>query len=88
MFFNHFPKYHMKITLGDFNARMERENFFKPTIGNESLHWDSNDNVVRIVKLPHQKIWSLRERCSRTETFICTPGPLLMGRLITRLITY
>jgi len=26
-----------------------RENFFKPTIGNESLHQDSNDNGVRIV---------------------------------------
>ena len=28
---------------------MERENIFKPTIGNESLHQDSNDNGVRIV---------------------------------------
>jgi len=25
------------------------ENIFKPTIGNESLHQDSNDNGVRIV---------------------------------------
>ena len=38
-----FPKYHMKIVLGDFNAKVERENIFKPTIGNESLHQDSND---------------------------------------------
>jgi len=28
---------------------MGRENIFKPTIGNESLHQDSNDNGVRIV---------------------------------------
>ena len=28
---------------------MWRENIFKPTIGNESLHQDSNDNGVRIV---------------------------------------
>jgi exonuclease III len=36
--FNHFPKYHMKIVLGDFNAKLGREDTFKLTIGNESLH--------------------------------------------------
>jgi len=51
----HFPRYHMKILLGDFNAIVRSENIFKPTIGNESLHQDSNDNGVRIVNLPHQK---------------------------------
>jgi exonuclease III len=41
--FNNFAKYHKKILLGDFNAKLEREDIFKPTIGNESLHEDSND---------------------------------------------
>jgi len=50
VFFNNFPKYHMKILLEDFNAKVRRENIFKPTIGNESLHQDSNNNGVRIVK--------------------------------------
>jgi hypothetical protein len=36
----------MKILLGDFNAEVGRENFFKPTIGNES-----NDSGVRIVNV-------------------------------------
>jgi hypothetical protein len=36
--FNHFPKYHMKILLGDFNAKTGREDIFKPIIGNESFH--------------------------------------------------
>ena len=36
--FDHFPKYHIKILLGDFNAKAGRENIFKPTIGNKSLH--------------------------------------------------
>ena len=67
---------------------MAIEDNFKPTNGNENLHQDINDNGVRIVNLSHQKIWLLRARCSRTETFVSTPGPLLMGRLTTRLITY
>ena len=47
--FDHFPKYHMKMLLGDFNAKVGRENIFKPTIGQESLHQDSNDNGVGLV---------------------------------------
>ena len=39
----------MKILLGDFNAKVGRENILKPTIGNDSLHQDSNDNIIRIV---------------------------------------
>ena len=35
--FHHFSRYHMKILLGDFNAKVGRENIFKPTIGNKSL---------------------------------------------------
>ena len=53
--FDHFPRYHMKILLGDFNAKVGRDNIFKPTIGNESLHQDSNDNGVRIVNLGTSK---------------------------------
>jgi hypothetical protein len=47
--FDHFSKYHMKILLGDFNAKLGKKDTFKPTIGNESLHEDSNDNGVRVV---------------------------------------
>ena len=49
VFFYHFPKYHMKILLGDFNAKVERQSIFKLTNGNESLHQDSTDNSFRIV---------------------------------------
>ena len=41
----------MKILLGDINAKVGRKNIFKPIIGNESLHQDSNDNGVRIVNV-------------------------------------
>jgi len=36
--FYHFPSYHMKILLGDFNTKVGRESIFKPTIGNDNLH--------------------------------------------------
>jgi hypothetical protein len=49
--FDRFPKYHMKILSGDFYAKVGRENIFKLTNGNESLHQGSNDNVVRTVNL-------------------------------------
>jgi len=46
----------MKILLGDFNAKMGRENIFKTTIGNYSVHQDSNDNGVRTVNFATSKI--------------------------------
>jgi hypothetical protein len=42
--FDKFPRYHMKIMLGDFNAKVRREDIFKQIIGNEGLHEASNDN--------------------------------------------
>jgi hypothetical protein len=44
--FDKFPKYYLKSLLGDFNTKVGREDIFKPTIGNESLHEISNDNGV------------------------------------------
>jgi hypothetical protein len=42
--FDTFLKYNMKIVLADFNAKVGREDIFKPATGNESLHQISNDN--------------------------------------------
>jgi hypothetical protein len=53
--FDKFPKYNMKILLGDFNAKVGREDLFKPTIGNESLHEISNDIGVRLVNFATSK---------------------------------
>jgi hypothetical protein len=36
--FDKFGKHPMKMLLRDFNAKVSREDIFKPTIGNESLH--------------------------------------------------
>jgi hypothetical protein len=45
----------MKILLGDFNAKVGREDNFKPTIGNESLHEISIYNGVRTVNFATSK---------------------------------
>jgi len=53
--FDHFLKYHVKMLLGDFNAKVGRENIFKPTIQQKSLHQDSNDHGVRTVNFTTSK---------------------------------
>jgi hypothetical protein len=45
----------MKILVGDFNAKVGREDIFKPIIGNESLHEANNDNGVRVINLATSK---------------------------------
>ena len=45
----------MKILLVDINAKLGREDIFKPIIGQESLHQVSNDNGVRLVNLATSK---------------------------------
>jgi hypothetical protein len=45
----------MKILL-DFNAKVGMEDFFKPTIGNESLYEINIDNGVRVVNFPSPTI--------------------------------
>jgi hypothetical protein len=60
--FYKFSKYHMKILLGDFSAKVDREDNFKPTIGNQSVHKFSNDNGVRVVNFATSK--NLAMKCT------------------------
>jgi len=41
----------MKFLLGDFYAKVGINKLFKPTIGNEKLHQDTNGNAVGIGNL-------------------------------------
>lgn len=77
----------MKIRLGDFHAKLGREYSFKPTIGNDSPHQDSNNNFVRIVHFATSNVELQTARFSCAEPFVNTRKLLLMGRF-TRLITY
>jgi hypothetical protein len=53
--FDIFPKYRMEILLGDFNAKVGREDIFKLTIGNETLHKIRNDIGVWLVNFAMSK---------------------------------
>jgi hypothetical protein len=48
-------QYHTKIWWGGFNAKVRREDIFKPTIGNENLNRISNDNGIRVVNFAISK---------------------------------
>jgi hypothetical protein len=45
----------MKIVLGDFNAKVGREDIFKPTIGTDTSHEINNDNGVKSSQLCYIK---------------------------------
>jgi hypothetical protein len=53
--FDQFTRYHIKILMGDFIAKVWREDIFKLIIGNESLHEASNDNGIRVVNFATSK---------------------------------
>jgi hypothetical protein len=83
--FDTFPKYHMKILLGDFNAKVGREDIFKPEIVNGSLHAISNNSGVRVVIFPCLKFSLSKVQCSHIATFINILGHLQMGTCTIRL---
>ena len=56
----------MKILLGDFSAKVGRENIFTSKIGNESLHQDSNDNGV-LHRNIHEYTWTSPDRNNHNQ---------------------
>jgi hypothetical protein len=79
--FDKIPKYHMKILLGNFPAKVGREDIFKPTTRNDSLRAISSDNGVRVVNLVTSKILTVKVQCSHIVTFINLLGRILMEKL-------
>jgi hypothetical protein len=84
--FEQIPRYDMKILLGDSSAKVEREDIFKLTIGNESSHEVRNDSGVRVVNFAHLKTYFSKGQCSLIAAVINTRGPLLRERCMTKLI--
>jgi hypothetical protein len=86
--FDKFPKYHIKILLGDFNDKIRREDIFKPTIGNESLHEISNDNELRVVNFATSKNLIVKITMFPHCNIHNILGQLLMERCTTKLIIF
>jgi hypothetical protein len=86
--FDQFPMYDIKILLGNFNAKVVKEDIFKPTTGNENSYKISNDNGIRVINFVTSKTQLSKAPCFLIAAFVNTPGPLLMERSITRLITF
>jgi hypothetical protein len=80
--FDDFLKYHMEILLGDFSTSRQFG------MGVYHVYQASKDSVVGIVNFATSRNLVVKSGCSGTETFICIPEPLLMGRLTARLITH
>ena len=85
---DHLPKYHMEIWLGDFNAKWGGRIFSNRQLGMRVYIRIVKTIVLEWLILSHEKIWVLRAQCSCTENSIRIPGPLVMGRLTTRMTTY
>jgi hypothetical protein len=85
--FDQFPRYDMKIVLGDFNANVRREDIFKPTIGNESLQKISKDNGVRVVNCATSKNSFVKSTMFPHRSIHKYTRTFLMDRC-TRLMTF
>jgi len=48
--YNQCPSYDIKIVLGDFNAKLGKENTFDSIVGNHSLHKDTSSNGLRLIE--------------------------------------
>ena len=44
------PSNDIKIVIGDLNGKIEREELYRDVIGRDSLHRQSNDNELRVIK--------------------------------------
>lgn len=49
------PRYDIKMVLGDMNAKVGREEAFRPTIGKWSVHEDTNENGLRLIDFSSEK---------------------------------
>jgi hypothetical protein len=78
----------MTLFLGDFNAKVGKEDIFKPTLGNESLHEIIIDIRVRLVNFATSKISHSKVQYSHSTVFISISGCLQIGKPTIRLTIF
>ena len=57
---NEITRSDIKIILGDFIAKVGKESIYKPNIGNESLHSETNNNGIKIIHFAISKGLNVR----------------------------
>jgi len=57
---NQIARLDIKIILGDFNAKVGKENIYRLTIGNESLHNETNNNGIKMIQFAISKDLNVR----------------------------
>jgi hypothetical protein len=67
-----FPKCHMKTLLGDLNVKVGREDIFKSTTANESLHEINNGNGVRLINFATSKSLTVKSMFPHHKIHKCT----------------
>ncbi|VVC27358.1 Endonuclease/exonuclease/phosphatase, partial [Cinara cedri] len=72
--FESIAKSQLKIILGDFNAKIGKEEMYRPTIGKESLHTHSNGNGNRLINFAISKGLRISSCVSHTKTSIKKHG--------------
>jgi exonuclease III len=72
------PKYHKKILLGDFNAKVGEEDICKLMTGKESLHKINNDNEVTVSNTISKNL--LKVQCFHIAPIINLLGYTLVER--------
>ncbi|KAL4113249.1 hypothetical protein QTP88_016908 [Uroleucon formosanum] len=63
MLYDSLPDDKPKIVIGDFNAKIGKETIYKPTIGSESLHEESNVNGYKLISFAGAKNMTLSSTC-------------------------
>jgi hypothetical protein len=75
----------MNIPSGNFNAKVDREDIYKSTIGNESLHENSNDNGFRAVNFATSRNLTVKSSIFPHLNIHKDTWTSLMERLTTKL---
>ena len=57
---NHLARSDIRIILGDFNAKVGKQSIYKPTIDNENLHNETNNNGIKMIQFTISKCLNVR----------------------------
>jgi exonuclease III len=86
--FDKFHKYKTKILLGDFNAKIGKEDIFNPTIGNEMIHEISNDYGDGLVNFATSENLTVKSTMFPHHNIPKYTWTSPMGKLTIRLIIF